>query len=133
MQRQYRHRSIQPALAGRDLMVQSQTGTGKTAAFSLPLIETLKDLHCIGALVLAPTRELARQVMQEAKRLSSHITDFSVSCIYGGVSFDDQVAVLKQKPNIVVGTPGRVLDHLRRKTLHSKSLSVLCLMKQMKC
>ena len=119
--------SIQPALAGRDLMVQSQTGTGKTAAFSLPLIETLKDLHCIGALVLAPTRELARQVMQEAQRLSSHVTNFSVSCIYGGVSFDDQVTALKQKPNIVVGTPGRVLDHLRRKTLVLKELKCFVL------
>ena len=119
--------SIQPALEGKDLMVQSQTGTGKTAAFSLPLIERLKDEDCIGALVLAPTRELARQVMQEAERLSSHVKDFSVTCIYGGVSFDEQVTVLKQRPNIVVGTPGRVLDHLRRKTLQLRQLKCFVL------
>ncbi|MAD60644.1 MAG: DEAD/DEAH box helicase [Myxococcales bacterium] len=119
--------SIQPALEGKDLMVQSQTGTGKTAAFSLPLIERLKDEDCIGALILAPTRELARQVMQEAERLSSHVKDFSVTCIYGGVSFDEQVKILKQRPNIVVGTPGRVLDHLRRKTLQLTQLKCFVL------
>lgn len=119
--------SIRPALEGNDLMVQSQTGTGKTAAFSLPLIERLKGDHCIGALVLAPTRELARQVMQEAQRLSSHVQDFTVTCIYGGVSFDEQVVTLKRKPNIVVGTPGRVLDHLRRKTLTLKELKCFVL------
>ena len=119
--------AIPPAIDGRDLMVQSQTGTGKTAAFSLPLIERLKGSPHIGALALAPTRELARQVMEEARRLSAHSKDFSVTCIYGGVSFDDQVSAIKQNPTLVVGTPGRVLDHLRRGTLSLKALQCFVL------
>ena len=114
--------SITPAVEGRDLMVQSQTGTGKTAAFTIPLIERFKDTKDITALVLAPTRELARQVMEEAKRLSAHSPHFSVCCIYGGVSFDDQVEEIKSKPTMIVGTPGRVIDHLRRGTLRLDTL-----------
>ena len=114
--------SIAPALEGRDLMVQSQTGTGKTAAFTLPLIERLKSVTEISALALTPTRELARQVAQEAERLAAQTPSFTVSCVYGGVSFDQQVVEIKAKPTLVVGTPGRVLDHLRRRTLSLKHL-----------
>ena len=119
--------SIVPALEGRDLMVQSQTGTGKTAAFTLPLIERLKAVTEISALALTPTRELARQVAQEAERLAAQTPGFGVSCVYGGVSFDKQVVEIKAKPTLVVGTPGRVLDHLRRRTLSLKSLSCFVL------
>ena len=113
--------SIAPALDGCDLMVQSQTGTGKTAAFTLPLIEQLQGESEISALVLTPTRELARQVATEAERLAAQV-NFQVACVYGGVSFDRQVVEIKSKPTLIVGTPGRVLDHLRRRTLSFKHL-----------
>ena len=119
--------SIVPALEGRDLMVQSQTGTGKTAAFTLPLIEKLQEATEISALVLTPTRELARQVAQEAERLAARTQNFSVTCVYGGVSIDDQIVELKKKPTLVVGTPGRVIDHLRRRTLSLKQLQCFVL------
>ena len=119
--------SIGPAINGRDLMVQSQTGTGKTAAFTIPIIEKLKSTNHTAALVLAPTRELARQVMEEATRLSANSPSFSVTCVYGGVSFEEQVKKLKKQPNLIVGTPGRVLDHLRRKTLDLRQLKCFVL------
>ena len=116
--------AIPPAVDGRDLMVQSQTGTGKTAAFSLPIIQRYHQAQGVAAIILAPTRELARQVAEEARRLSVHCDDFEVVCIYGGVSIETQITELQRKPKVVVGTPGRVIDHLRRKTL--KLVNVKC-------
>jgi len=106
------------ALTGRDVMVQSQTGTGKTAAFSLPLIEQIcarDGRRGVSAIVLAPTRELARQVAQEMGQLAAH-HELEICTIYGGTPFDPQVEQLKTT-DVVVGTPGRVVDHLKRRTL----------------
>ncbi|MCA9557990.1 MAG: DEAD/DEAH box helicase, partial [Myxococcales bacterium] len=112
---------------GRDLMVQSQTGTGKTAAFGIPLMERLGDKpgRGIRGLVLCPTRELAKQVSEEFARLGK-FKGISTVPVYGGASLDKQVAEMRFA-HVVVGTPGRVLDHLRRKTLSLNGLDVLIL------
>ncbi len=111
---------------GRDLMVQSQTGTGKTAAFGIPVIEALGDRpQGIRALALCPTRELARQVAEEFNRLGKHSKVRTVA-VYGGASLEKQIAEMRFA-QIVVGTPGRVLDHLRRRTLRLDKLSMLVL------
>ncbi|ODU52481.1 MAG: RNA helicase [Armatimonadetes bacterium 55-13] len=107
-------RAIPALLTGRDIIGQAQTGTGKTAAFALPLIQKLDPkVAKIQALVLAPTRELAIQVAGGIYDLSKH-TGLKVTPVYGGQPIDRQFRALKSGPQIVVGTPGRVLDHLRR-------------------
>jgi len=117
--------AIPMAATGRDLLVQSQTGTGKTAAFCIPLIERLASGKGIGALMLCPTRELAKQVADEFDRLSKFKNMRSVA-IYGGASMDKQIAEMRFA-RVAVGTPGRVLDHLRRKTLRLDDLQALVL------
>jgi ATP-dependent RNA helicase DeaD len=107
-----------PILEGRDLIVRSKTGTGKTAAFGLPILERLPDGGAgeVRALILCPTRELALQVADEIASLGKH-KGAKVVAIYGGASMSEQIAALQAGGEIVVGTPGRVFDHLRRKTL----------------
>ncbi|MCH2278248.1 MAG: DEAD/DEAH box helicase, partial [Vicinamibacterales bacterium] len=104
-------------LAGRDILVQARTGSGKTGAFLLPMLERLNPSrpHC-QALVLVPTRELARQVWHEAETLCGEAGLRHVP-IYGGVGYGPQVDALRDGAHIVVGTPGRVLDHLLKRTL----------------
>ena len=110
-------RSLPYLLQGRDLMVQSRTGSGKTGAYLLPLLERLKPgVQGVQALVLVPTRELASQVEQEARTLFAG-SPFSVAAVYGGVGYGKQMDALRQGVTLVVGTPGRVLDHLLRRTL----------------
>ena len=111
----------------RDLMVQSQTGTGKTAAFGIPLIERLatRPGRGVQALIMAPTRELAKQVSDELNRLAADHPIHSVP-IYGGAPMDKQIAELRFA-QIVAGTPGRVLDHLRRGTLRFDGLRMVVL------
>ncbi len=109
--------TLEPALAGVDLLVRSKTGTGKTAAFSIPVVEAIKaGDHKTRAIALAPTRELARQVAQEMVELAKY-KDLRVAVIYGGVGFGPQEDALRDGAEIVVGTPGRILDHLRRGNL----------------
>ncbi len=109
--------SIPSILAGHDLIVRSKTGTGKTAAFGIPLIEKLdSQLSATLAIVLCPTRELALQVAEELTVLA-HPKGIRVAAIYGGASIKQQTDALQSGVHIVVGTPGRVFDHLRRKTL----------------
>lgn len=109
--------TIEPALAGRDLVVRSKTGTGKTAAFSIPMVEGIPAGHRKpAAIVLAPTRELARQVAAECAALAKY-KDLRVAVIYGGVGFGEQEEALKEGAEIIVGTPGRILDHIRRGNL----------------
>ncbi len=120
--------SIPPLLEGRDLLGQAQTGTGKTAAFSLPLLSRL-DGRKSGTqlLVLAPTRELAIQVSEAMQTYARHLKDFHILPIYGGQSMSIQLRALKRQPQVVVGTPGRILDHIRRGTLKLDQLSALVL------
>src|SRR5688572_2689110 len=109
---------IPEVIAGKDVMGQAQTGTGKTAAFLLPYLNSWRDVNLPGphALVLAPTRELVVQVTEEATKLAPSKRCRAVS-IYGGQRFGQQLTELKRGVDIVVGTPGRVLDHLSRGTL----------------
>jgi ATP-dependent RNA helicase DeaD len=115
------------AITGRDLIVQARTGTGKTAAFGIPLVDKLvsPDPH-VQALVLAPTRELAVQSQREIARLGQHKQLHTVA-IYGGAPMGRQIDELRSGAQIVSGTPGRVLDHLRRGTLDPSHLKVLVL------
>ncbi len=117
--------SIPMATTGQDLMVQSQTGTGKTAAFGIPLIETMSADRGIKGLILCPTRELARQVADELARLGK-FKQIRTAAVYGGGSLDKQVSEMRLA-QIVAGTPGRVLDHLKRKNVSFKSVQALVL------
>ena len=112
-------------LAGRDIMVQSRTGSGKTGAFLLPALERLDPSRTsCQCLILVPTRELALQVEHEAKTLFGE-TGMRAAAVYGGVGYGRQMDALKQGAHLVVGTPGRVLDHLLRRTLHLADLRML--------
>jgi ATP-dependent RNA helicase DeaD len=115
------------AAAGRDLMVQSRTGSGKTGAYLLPLLHRLDgEQAAVQALTLVPTRELALQVEHEAGVLFAG-TGLSVAAVYGGVAYGKQIDALRRGAHFVVGTPGRVLDHLLRRTMHLDALRVLIL------
>ena len=119
-------------LKGQDVLGQAQTGTGKTAAFGLPLLQRLKDTaqpkaNHTDVLILAPTRELAQQICTELTRYTKHLSKISIISISGGQSYDQQIRSLKRGPNIVVGTPGRIMDHMRKKTLRLSTLQTLVL------
>ncbi|NOY70862.1 MAG: DEAD/DEAH box helicase [Gammaproteobacteria bacterium] len=120
--------SIPPLLAGRDIVGQAQTGTGKTAAFALPLLSKIKlSKKQPQILVLAPTRELAIQVAEAFQVYARYMKGFQVLPIYGGQSMGIQLKQLKRGAHVIVGTPGRVMDHLRRKTLNLSQLAALVL------
>ncbi len=120
--------TIPALLSGRDLVGQAQTGTGKTAAFALPVLAGLKpDSPKPSALVLAPTRELAIQVAEAFHRYAQHLPGFHVLPVYGGQSYGPQLAGLRRGADIVVGTPGRVIDHLEKGTLDLARLETLVL------
>lgn len=120
--------TIPPLLAGRDLLGQAQTGTGKTAAFALPILARIGPAAGKPrALVLAPTRELAIQVAEAFQRYAAHLPGFHVLPIYGGQSYGPQLSALKRGVHVVVGTPGRVIDHLDRGSLDLSELSCLVL------
>jgi ATP-dependent RNA helicase DeaD len=120
--------TIPPLLEGRDVLGQAQTGTGKTAAFALPILARI-DLAKAKpqALVLAPTRELAIQVAEAFQRYASKLPGFHVLPIYGGQSYGPQLSGLKRGTHVVVGTPGRVIDHLERGSLDLSQLTTLVL------
>jgi ATP-dependent RNA helicase DeaD len=119
---------FEPAMRGRDLAVQARTGTGKTAAFGLPLIDGLvkQGTAEVQALVLCPTRELALQVSRELESLGKH-RGVKVAAVYGGAPMPRQVQQIQDGAQIVSGTPGRVLDHLRRGTLDPARIRTLVL------
>lgn len=121
-------KSIPIILEGRDLIGQSKTGTGKTASYSLPMIESIdKKLKKVQAIVLCPTRELAIQVTDEIRKFNKYQEGVKTVAIYGGQSIETQIRALKKGVQIVVGTPGRVMDHMRRKTLKLDSVKMVVL------
>jgi ATP-dependent RNA helicase DeaD len=119
---------FESAARGRDLVVQARTGTGKTAAFGLPIIDVLvkRSVAKVQALALCPTRELALQVSRELEALSKH-RGVGIVPVYGGAPMPRQVELIRNGGQIVIGTPGRVLDHLERKTLDPSSIKVFVL------
>ena len=115
-------------LEGRDVLGQAQTGTGKTAAFALPILSNIDiELAEPQALILAPTRELAIQVAEAFQRYAEYLKGFHVIPIYGGQDYGIQLRMLKRGVHVVVGTPGRVMDHMRRGSLNLSSLKCLVL------
>jgi ATP-dependent RNA helicase DeaD len=120
--------TIPPLLGGADLLGQAQTGTGKTAAFALPVLSKI-DLGRaqLQAMVLVPTRELAIQVAEAFQSYAAHMKGFHVLPIYGGQSYTPQLKGLKRGAHVVVGTPGRIMDHMKRGTLDLSGLSFLVL------
>ena len=118
--------SIPYALEGRDILGQAQTGTGKTGAFGIPLIEKVVGRDGVQALILAPTRELAMQVAEQLREFSEG-QRVRVVTVFGGMPIDRQIKALKKRPQIVVGTPGRVIDHLNRRTLKTNGIHTLVL------
>ena len=120
--------AIEAVLEGRDLIGQAQTGTGKTAAFSIPMLHNLAlGEAVVQALVLCPTRELAIQVSEEVHRLGARLFGLKVLPVYGGSSIENQIYALKRGVHVVVGTPGRVKDHLSRGTLKLAAVRLLVL------
>src|SRR6056297_2847801 len=120
--------TIPALLAGRDVLGQAQTGTGKTAAFALPILARLEPGQARpAALVLAPTRELAIQVAEAFQTYASGLRGFHVLPIYGGQAYGPQLNGLKRGPDVVVGTPGRIIDHLGKGTLKIDRLQTLVL------
>jgi len=125
-------RVFRPVIAGRDLIVQSRTGSGKTAAFGIPFVQSVLDHDadvkngCPQVLVLGPTRELALQVANEIGRIAAR-RKLSITAVYGGAPMGRQVEALKAGAHLVSGTPGRVLDHLRRGTLNLSKVKALVL------
>jgi ATP-dependent RNA helicase DeaD len=116
--------TIQPGLEGRDLLVQSRTGSGKTLAFGLPLLQRLTGERHAQALILAPTRELAQQVGAELHTL---VPKLPIASLVGGVAYPPQLKALQQGAQVIVGTPGRVMDHLERGTLDLSKVSMIVL------
>lgn len=119
--------AIPIALQGRDLIGQAQTGTGKTAAFGIPMVERFDvDKEYIQGIVVTPTRELAIQVAEELYKIgqSKGITALP---IYGGQNIERQIKALRKRPHIIVGTPGRLLDHIRRRTIRLKQIDIVVL------
>ena len=116
------------AMKGSDLIAQAQTGTGKTFAFILPILEKIQtDATHIQALIVTPTRELALQITEEVEKLIADKTDVNVLAVYGGQDVAKQLKKLRRNPQIVVGTPGRLLDHIRRETIRLSEISYLVL------
>ena len=120
--------TIPPLLQGRDVLGQAQTGTGKTAAFALPILARI-DLgrRAPQALVLTPTRELAIQVAEAFQKYAARLRDFHVLPVYGGQHYGPQLHALRRGPHVIVGTPGRVIDHMERGTLKLDALTCLVL------
>ena len=120
--------SLPPALSGKDIIAQAKTGSGKTAAFALTLLANLNPRRfAVQSLVLCPTRELADQVTTEIRRLARADDNIKVVTLCGGVPLRGQLATLEHGAHIVVGTPGRVMDHLARESLKLDALNTLVL------
>ena len=121
-------KAIPVVLEGKDIVGQAQTGTGKTAAYSIPMLQKIDpSIKKVQAIVLCPTRELAVQVAEEIRKLAKYMSDIKVLPVYGGQEIVRQIKSLKTGVQIVVGTPGRVMDHMRRKTVKFDNVSMVIL------
>ena len=122
-------KSIPLILEGRDVVGRSNTGTGKTAAFGLPAVQSItsEDRKSVAVLILCPTRELAVQAYEEIRKFARYKRQVKALAVYGGASMERQIIELKKGANIVIGTPGRVMDHLRRRTLKTENLRMVIL------
>ncbi|MDQ7022890.1 MAG: DEAD/DEAH box helicase [Candidatus Gracilibacteria bacterium] len=117
----------------KDIVGQAATGTGKTAAFGLPLLDRLdSSLQQTQSIIMTPTRELAIQIADELKSFALR-KKFTMSLLYGGQSYNTEIAALRRKPQIVVGTPGRIKDHLNKKRLDISKINYFILDELMKC
>lgn len=120
--------AIPVILEGKDIIGQSQTGTGKTATFGIPLLERINpEDRRLQALILCPTRELAIQVSEEFRKLLKYKDNIRVLPIYGGQPIDRQIAALRKGTQVVIGTPGRVMDHMRRRTIKAETVQMMVL------
>ncbi|RMC91602.1 DEAD/DEAH box helicase, partial [Aquitalea palustris] len=128
-------KAIPLVLSGRDLLAAAQTGTGKTAAFMLPILERMKKfantsvspaMHPVRALVLSPTRELADQIGVNVKTYTKYLP-LRATTVFGGMNMDPQTAELRRGMEIVIATPGRLLDHIQQKTIQLNKVEVLVL------
>ena len=126
-------KSIPYMLAARDMLVQSKTGSGKTGAYALPLLQVIvRDHPYPQALILVPTRELCIQVQEEFEKLSKGTGIRSVA-IFGGVNYEPQIKALRAGVHVIVATPGRLMDHIQRGNVDLLSITISCLTKPTKC
>ena len=121
-------KAIPVILEGNDIIAQAPTGTGKTCAFGIPAVEGIdpRDNH-VQVLILCPTRELVIQVAEELTALAKYKKDVRILPVYGGQQIERQIRALRKRPQIIVGTPGRIMDHLRRETLKLEGLKKIIL------
>ena len=120
--------AIPVVMSGRDVIGQAQTGTGKTAAFGIPMLQSIDtSVKKTQVLILSPTRELAIQVAEELRNLSKYMHGIKILPVYGGQDITKQIRSLKGGIQVIVGTPGRVMDHLRRKTIRCEDVNMIVL------
>ena len=120
-------RAIVPGFEGKDILAIANTGTGKTAAFGIPIIQRLNQNKSLSALILSPTRELSIQIGKHLRELMGKNINIKSAVVIGGDSMKKQIELIKKKPRIIIGTPGRIYDHINRKTLNLKSINILVL------
>ena len=120
-------RAIVPGFEGKDILAIANTGTGKTAAFGIPIIQRLNQNKSLSALILSPTRELSIQIGKHLRELMGKNINIKSAVLIGGDSMKRQIELIKKKPRIIIGTPGRIYDHINRKTLNLKSINILVL------
>ena len=118
--------SIPLLLNGNDVVGQAHTGTGKTAAFGIPMLEHIANNGGIQGLIIAPTRELALQITDELRKIGKH-TKIKIATVYGGQGIGIQLDALRKKPEIVVATPGRLMDHLNQGTIRTDEVKYVVL------
>lgn len=120
--------AIPHAINGIDVLAESKTGSGKTISFGIPVVNLIdKNIKGVQAIIIAPTRELAKQVSKELAKIAKYSRFVKIATIYGGESYDRQIQTIRSGANIVVGTPGRIKDHLKRKTLSISNVKMLVL------
>ena len=121
-------KAIPVFLEGRDVIGQAQTGTGKTASFGIPVLHKVDPNNKkTQVIILSPTRELAIQVSEEIRKLSKYMHGVKILPVYGGQDINRQIKALKGGAQIIIGTPGRVMDHLRRKTIRCEAVNTIVL------